>query len=129
VIHGANERLLAALLAFAPATTTAAIIYSAVRAAIAVLTVKAVLAARLLRLSRLLGRMGLTQAWTGLDIGLGLIVCVSLTSTAPATMPLPFTLSRRLSLIRLRLWLILLCHACTSRCVGNSCSLLRYYPP
>jgi hypothetical protein len=44
-------------------------------------------------------------------------------------MPLPFTLSRRLGLIRLRLRLILLCHACTSRCVGNSCSLLRYYPP
>src|ERR1700759_1887429 len=39
-------------------------------------------------------------------------------------MPLPFTLSRRLGRSWLRLRLILLCHACTSRCVGNSCSLL-----
>jgi hypothetical protein len=41
-------------------------------------------------------------------------------------MPLPFTLSCRLSLIWLSFWLILLCcHACTSRCVGCSCSFLR----
>ena len=105
-----------------------AIVHSAVRAAIGVFTVEAVLARRLC-FCRLLRGMGLSQARTGLDIGLGLIVGVSLTSTAPATMPLPFTLSRGLSLIRLRLGLILLCHACTSRCVGNSCSLLRYYPP
>jgi hypothetical protein len=57
-------------------------------------------------------------------IGLGLIVRVSLTSAAPATMPLPFTLPCRLGRSRLSLRLILLCHACTSRCVGNSCSLL-----
>jgi hypothetical protein len=46
-------------------------------------------------------------------------------------MPLPFTLTCRLGLIR---WLSLgliwfCCHACTSRCVGNSCSLLRCDPP
>ena len=61
-------------------------------------------------------------------MNLSLIVRISFTSAAPATMPLPFTLSSRLSRIRLSLWLVLLCHACTSRCVGNSCSLLRCNP-
>src|SRR6202012_4162313 len=84
-----------------------------------------------LRLSRLLGGVGLGGPLSGLGIGmtLCLVVSVTLTSAAPATMPLPFILTSRLDLIWLRLWLILLCHACTSRCVGNSCSLLKFGLP
>ncbi len=135
VIHGADERLLPALLAFAPATAVAAVVHRSVRAAIATVAIlgsEAILAGGL-GLSRLLGWMGLAGACSRLAIGMAfcLVVRVSLTSAAPATMPLPFTLSCRLGLIRwLSLGLILLCcHACTSRCVGNSCSLLRCDPP
>src|SRR5579862_4666543 len=73
--------------------------------------------------------LGTPLASLGIGMPLCLVICVSLTSAAPATMPLPFTLTSRLGLIRLRLRLILLCHACTSRCVGNSCSLLMIDPP
>ena len=130
VVHGSDECLLAALLAFAPASTVAAIVHGSVGASIAVLGREPVLPGRL-RLSRLLGRMGLGGRLSSLGIGmtLCLVVCVSFTSAAPATMPLPFTLTSRLGLIRLRLRLILLCHACTSRCVGNSCSLVKFDPP
>src|SRR5882757_6466365 len=130
VVHGSDECLLAALLAFAPASTVAAIVHGSVGASIAVLGREPVLPGRL-RLSRLFGRMCLGGPLSSLGIGmtLCLVVCISFTSAAPATMPLPFTLTSRLGLIRLRLRLILLCHACTSRCVGNSCSLLMFDPP
>jgi len=58
--------------------------------------------------------MGLAGPCSRLGVGLAfcLVVGVSLTSAAPATMPLPFTLSCRLSLIWLSFWLILLCLSC-----------------
>ena len=127
VIHGADKCLLPALFAFAPSTSIAAVVHGSVSTAIAILGGETVLTGRL-RLGRLLRRVGLAGPWYrfGIGVTICLIVGVSLTSTAPATMPLPFTLPCRLSLIRrLSLWLVLLCcHACTSRCVGNSCSLL-----
>ena len=95
--------------------------------AVAVLRGKSALARRLC-LCGLLGGMRVARSRSGFKVGvtLGLVVRVSLTSPAPATMPLPFTLSSRLNLIRLSFWLVLLCcHACTSRCVGCSCSFLR----
>src|ERR1700733_3748322 len=127
MVHRADECLLPALLAFAP---TSAVVHGSVGASIAVLSRETILPGRL-RLGRLLGRMGLGSPLSGFGIGLPLclVVCVSLTSAAPATMPLPFILTRRLGLIRLSLWLVLLCHACTSRCVGNSCSLLIFDLP
>jgi hypothetical protein len=44
VIHGANEGLLPALLAFAPASPVATIVHGSMLAAIAIFTVEAVLA-------------------------------------------------------------------------------------
>ena len=103
VIHGADECLLPALLAFAPASAVAAVVHrrmGAAIAAIAVLGNKAILARRLGL--GLLGRMGLAGACPRLAIGMAfrLVVRVSLTSAAPATMPLPFSLTCRLGLIR-----------------------------
>ena len=133
MIHGADESLRPTLLAFAPATAVAGVVHSPVRAAIATVTIlgrEAILAGGL-GLSHLLGWMGLAGPCSRLGVGLAfcLVVGVSLTSAAPATMPLPFTLPSRLSLIRwLGFWLVFCCHACTSRCVGCSCSLLRSRP-